>query len=117
MLSDSTLKDLNVIFSKNFIPGSTVKIEDLTAGIAVDCGVRLSPPSLPSDSTIDIAFEVCGTLGRPLFDESSETVVSELKLTAPVLPADSKHADLEEICRKPSKVQILTAPRLDRLAA
>ncbi|MDD5437933.1 MAG: hypothetical protein PHC70_02190 [Patescibacteria group bacterium] len=64
MISEKTQKDLNKIFSAGFVPGSTVSMDD----IAQDCDVRLTLPVLPSESTVDIGFEVCGIIA-PLFEE------------------------------------------------
>jgi len=79
MLSDSTLKDLNVIFSRNFVPGSTVSMDEIQASIATDCGVHLCMPVLPSESTVDFA-EICG-IGSPLFESVSDSL-DEMPLAA-----------------------------------
>ncbi len=55
MLSDSTLKDLNVIFSKNFVPGSTVNMAD----IAVPDESKLTMPVLPVYSERVDLREIC----------------------------------------------------------
>jgi hypothetical protein len=80
MIRNSTLRDLNVIFSKNFVPGSTFSF----AQIAQDCGVRLSMPVLPSEMTVDLN-EICQKPTRVKI------------LVSPVLETET--VDLDEICQ------------------
>jgi hypothetical protein len=77
LFSLATVSDLVKVLDESFVPGSTFSPES----IAQDCGVRLSMPRLPSDTTVDLD-EILGCLGSarlmpPALDDLSSAICDD----------------------------------------